>query len=71
MFKNVHTVYYNSTENRRSGFELYSSEPTISEQLIAQLQQKIKDQNPVIVVEMNFLDGWTDYTVVNRKNLIN
>ncbi len=50
MFKFVHTVYYNSTENRRADFEYHSSEPTINEQLIAQLQQEIKHQHPVIVV---------------------
>ncbi len=51
MFKIVHTVYYNSAENRRSGFELYSTEPTFNEQLITRLQQEIEDQNPVIVVD--------------------
>ncbi len=51
MFKFVHTVYYNSAEDRRSGFELYSSEPAFNEQLVLQLQQQIQDQNPVIVVD--------------------
>jgi GT2 family glycosyltransferase/glycosyltransferase involved in cell wall biosynthesis len=50
MFKFVHTVYYNSTENRRADFEYHSSEPTFNEQLIAQLQQEIKHQYPVVVV---------------------
>ncbi|VAW44082.1 hypothetical protein MNBD_GAMMA02-793, partial [hydrothermal vent metagenome] len=51
MFKFVHTVYYNSAEDRRSGFELYSSQPEFNEQLVLQLQQQIQDQNPVIVVD--------------------
>lgn len=50
MFKIVHTVYYNSTENRRSNFELHSSEPMLNEQLLTLIQEQITDQNPVVLV---------------------
>jgi len=51
MFKLVHTVYYNSAEDRHSGFEHHSSQTEFNEQLIQQLQQHIGDQHPVIFVD--------------------
>ncbi len=53
MFKNVHIVYYNSLENRQSGFEVHSSEPEFGPKLIQHIQQYIQDKEPIVVINAN------------------
>ncbi len=50
MFKFVHTAYYNSSKNQHTGFEIHSTSKVVDEPFIQLLQDLIKDDHPVVVV---------------------
>ncbi len=50
MFKFVHKVFYNCTENKRDGYEFFSTCDSFNQTLKAQLRAEIQDDDPIIVI---------------------
>lgn len=50
MFEIVHKVFFNSKENKLSGFELFSTSESFDDELIKWIKQSIKDDHPVIII---------------------